>query len=66
MVNIDPELLRRVLTMMNNCTIESGVCHCGTAMNDHTGYDGHSAVDEGVSFAEKLREDIEEVLNAME
>lgn len=66
MIKIDPDLLRRVLTMMDNCVIESGVCHCGNLMKDHSGYDGHSPVDEGASFGQQLREDIEEVLDAME
>lgn len=26
---------------------ESGVCHCGANMNDHTGWDNHSPVDMG-------------------
>lgn len=26
---------------------ESGVCHCGADMDDHSGYDNHSPVDMG-------------------
>ncbi len=61
-MNQADELLNRVKGLLMNCSVDSGVCGCGDAMEDHSVYCGHSPVDYGQYVADKLLEDIRKYL----
>ena len=55
-------LLRSWMTTFEECSITSGVCCCGNAVEGHGHYDNHSAVDSGWYYAQSLYTETKEAL----
>lgn len=56
------ELLNCCLTALERGKFSTGVCCCGSNVDSHGFYDGHSPVDEGDRYAALLIQDIRQVL----
>lgn len=59
------KLLRDTLIMLQNCSVESGVCCCGDDMDKHGMAADHTPVDQGAQFAGQLETEIKEYLNGL-
>lgn len=49
-------IIESMIAMIGNCNITTGYCCCGSPMEAHTMYDGHSPVDQGEYAARQLYE----------
>ena len=55
-------LLENMKTAAAQLPIKTGVCCCGSPMDDHNAFDNHSPRDEGEYFMTKSIQDAEKIL----